>query len=332
MLLVQPRAKGSDQRGARATETAEPMAGRWRSRPVELECYLAGRRHVVRCFSPQVFDLPFRDRTLEPLDDEAAGCLRTDRSALLFSHPVREPLPRLSRHGGALRYVTRQYRRHHVDTTGEFETYLGTLAPKTRQTLKRKVRRLCKEFGDDAPWREYKTPAELRQFHHLARAVARKTYHERLFDAGLPDATTYLDEAVGEGRSARGYLLLRRGTPVAYLYTPVDRGVALYMHLGYDPSQADWSPGAVLQYFALQQMFADAEIVRLDFGEGDGQHKATFATGHTLCADIYYFRPTASNLATIAAHLGVTAVDRSAAWLVDRLGVRSAVRRWLYRA
>jgi CelD/BcsL family acetyltransferase involved in cellulose biosynthesis len=125
---------------------------------------------------------------------------------------------------------------------------------------------------------------------------------------------------------------MRDGNPVAYLYTPVDRGVALYVYLGYDPAQAEWSPGAVLQYFALQRMFADEEVVRLDFGEGDGQHKATFATGHTLCADIYYFRPTPSNLATIAAHLGVTAVDRSAARMVDRIGIRSAVRRWLYRA
>jgi CelD/BcsL family acetyltransferase involved in cellulose biosynthesis len=330
MLLIQPSPRAGGPSGSAQLQTSE--ADRWRTRPVELECYLAGRRHVLRRFSPQVFDLPFRARTLEPLDDEAAGRLAFHPSALLFSHPVPEALPRLSWRHGMLRYVTRQYRRHHVETRGDFEAYLATLTPKTRQTLKRKVRKLCTEFGDQEPWREYRTPSDLQLFHKLAREVACRTYHARLFDAGLPDSTTYLDEARGEGRSARGYLLLKSGTPVAYLYTPVDRGVALYVHLGYDPAYAEWSPGAVLQYFALRQMFSDPDIDRLDFGEGDGQHKATFATGHTLCADIYYFRPAPANLATVAAHLGVTGLDRSAAWLVDRLGVRSAVRRWLYRA
>lgn len=331
MLLHGLSARAEQDRRPRDAATPDAGVSRWRSRPVELECYLAGRRHVLRRFSPQVFDLPFRDRSLEPLDEEAVDRLAGARSALLFSHPVSTPLPRLSWHRGALRYVTRQYRRHHVDTTGDFEIYLGTLTPKTRQTLKRKVRKLCAEYGDESPWREYRTSQELQAFHRLAREVAKKTYHERLFDAGLPDSTTYLDESRGEGRGARGYLLMRGGNPVAYLYTPVDRGVALYVYLGYDPAEGAWSPGAVLQYFALQRMFVDPAIDRLDFGEGDGQHKATFASGHTLCADIYYFTATPANLATIVAHVSVTAVDRSAAWVVDRMGIRSAVRRWLYR-
>ena len=91
-------------RGTRFQRESSPGAAvgpgdcslRWRTRPVELECYLAGRRHVLRRFSPEVFDLPFRARSLEPLDEEAIDRLAGSRSALLFSHPIGATLPRLS--------------------------------------------------------------------------------------------------------------------------------------------------------------------------------------------------------------------------------------------
>jgi hypothetical protein len=286
---------------------------------------------VLRRFSPEVFELPHRDRSTAPLDDEARSRLQMNAASLLFSHPISQPLPRVSMANGAIRFVPRQYRRHHTDTTGSFDDYLAVLSAKTRQTLRRKVRRCCVEFDDQQPVRVFRTHDELRQFHALARGIAVKSYHERLFDAGLPESPAYLDETHREGRSARGYLLMRKDVPVAYLYTPVDRGIALYTFLGFDPAFAEWSPGAVLQFFALRSMFGDEGISRLDFAEGDGQHKATFATGHTLCADIYYFRPSPGSLFLIGAHMAITGVDRSAVWTIDRLGLRSAIRHWLHR-
>src|SRR5574339_364921 len=93
-------------RGTRFQRESSPGAAvrpgdcslRWRTRPFEVECYLAGRRHVLRRFSPEVFDLPFCARSLEPLDEEAIDRLAGSRSALLFSHPIGASLPRLIWH------------------------------------------------------------------------------------------------------------------------------------------------------------------------------------------------------------------------------------------
>jgi hypothetical protein len=78
-------------------------------------------------------------------------------------------------------------------------------------------------------------------------------------------------------------------------------------------------------------MFEDADISLLDFAEGEGQHKATFAASSTYCADVYYFRMTLRAIAAVAAHILVTAADRAAAHTLDHVGLKSAVRKLLRR-
>ncbi len=301
----------------------------WSPLKVMLEFSFAGRRIATRAFEAQVYNIPYEARTPDPVDGQAASRLTHSGASLLFCHPVTQRVPRLSLREGALRYVARHYHRYRVETVGTFDAYLATLSTKTRQTLKRKVRRYCSEVGDEAPWMQFKTPDELRTFHGLARTVAEKSYQQRLFGAGIPESPAFLDEVFAQGRSARGYLLLRQGAPVAYMYTQVHRQIALYTYLGYDPAFAMWSPGAVLQYFALHCMFEDPDIALLDFAEGEGQHKAVFATAGLLCADVYYFKPNVSNVLTVGAHLAVSLCDRAGAWLVGLTGQRGAVRRLL---
>jgi hypothetical protein len=121
------------------------------------------------------------------LDDaDAVAQLSACSLAQVYSHPVAQRLPRIALTHGAIRYVTRHYRRCTIDTTGPFEDYLRRLAPKTRQTLKRKVRQYCAHVGSAAPWRRFEALSELREFYSLARQISEGTYQECLFNAGLP--------------------------------------------------------------------------------------------------------------------------------------------------
>lgn len=213
---------------------------------------------------------------------------------------------------GMLLFVRQRYVRYHADLRIGEDAWLATLSGSARSGLKRKTKRLAAASGGTIDIRRYATPAELAVFHPLARIVSAATYQERLLSSGLPDgqdALRRLASLAGEDR-LRGWLMFLDDAPIAYLCCTADGESLRYDHVGHDPAHNDLSPGAVLHYAAMRQLFAD-RFARFDFTEGEGQHKRQFATGGTACVDLLLLRPTIVNRLTVAA-LG--RFDGAAAW------------------
>jgi CelD/BcsL family acetyltransferase involved in cellulose biosynthesis len=259
--------------------------------------------------------------------------LRKDTEVIITrSHPVRESLPVLTMQGGALRYVMAQYTRYYTELTGDFDSYLAKFSAKTRNTLRRKVRRFL-ELGNACAMREYKRPEEMEEFQRLAGAVSVLTYQEKLFDAGLPLGPEFLGELIDLAKldSVRAYVLSIDGRAIAYLCCPVVNGVLLYSYLGYDPSYGHLSPGTVLQYLVFETLFGQKAFRAFDFTEGQGEHKKFFATQKTPCADICYFRDAASARFWVGLHRGVGGLSMVAGRALETLGMKSVVKRFLRR-
>jgi len=268
------------------------------------------------------------------IPEETRGALEpTADGILLRSHPVAERLPRVSRAGEFVRYVPSQYERRYIHLDGTFEDYLKQFSSKSRSTLRRKVRKFAQLCGGEPSWRTYRTPREMEEFYRLARDVSRKTYQERLLDAGLPESDEFRRKMIeaAERDDTRGYLLFHESRPIAYLHCPLHDGIAFYGYLGYDPEYAKWSPGTVLQHLALEQLFAEAGTRMFDFTEGEGRHKSFFATHSVLCADIYYLRRSLRNRCLVRLHAVLEAFSRSLVRLLDRLGVKERIKRLIRR-
>ncbi|MBI1179532.1 MAG: GNAT family N-acetyltransferase [Alphaproteobacteria bacterium] len=261
-----------------------------------------------------------------PLPPGCDGCL-------LRSQPVTDVATGLSRWQGWLRYVPQVYGRQLVDLHLGLEAYMARFSGKTRSTLLRKLRRFEAEAGGPADMRVYRTADELAEFHAVARELSARTYQERLLDAGLPDDARFVAEMrrLGEAGRAWGFLLFLHGRPVAYIFCPAEADALLYAYVGFDPAAAPLSPGTVLQLLALRVLFADGGFRWFDFTEGEGPHKALFATEQVQCADIYLLRPTLANTALVRARLAVEGAGAAAGALLERLGVKRAVKRWLRR-
>jgi len=225
----------------------------------------------------------------------------------------------------------RSFRERHWH--GTFEDYLKQFSSKSRSTLRRKVRKYGQLCGGEPDWRTYRTAAEMEEFYRLARDVSRKTYQERLLDAGLPESDEFRKEllAAAERDFTRGYLLFHESRPVAYLHCPIHDGVVFYGHLGYDPEYAKWSPGTVLQHLALEQLFMEPDLRMFDFTEGEGQHKSFFATHSALCADIYYLRRSLRNRGLVRLHAVLEAFSRALVRQLDRLGLKERIKRLIRR-
>lgn len=252
--------------------------------------------------------------------------------AVIHSCPVHGRLPRVGVLGGrGIRYVPCHYPRYYTDTTGDFEAYLQSrFSSKTRSTLRRKVRKLGKATGGGEPdLREYRLPEEIEEWHRLARQVSATTYQERLLKRGLPEGERFLAEtrALAERGAFRGYLLFDGERPIAYLSCPVlEGGALLYDHVGHDPDYEKLSPGTVLLFLVLERAFADPSVRIFDFTEGEGDHKARFATHEEECADVFFFTPRPRHLVTVGAHLAIDGAASGAARLLERLGLKERVR------
>jgi CelD/BcsL family acetyltransferase involved in cellulose biosynthesis len=251
--------------------------------------------------------------------------------AVVRSHPTRQSLPRIAVVDGHIRYARQEYDRCCIDLSGTFQDYLQKFSSKSRSTLTRKVRKFAELSGGTTDWREYRTPPELREFYRLARELSRKTYQDKLLDAGLPDHPDFERGMLGaaERGGVRAYLLFHAGAPVAYLYLPVSDGIVRYQFLGYDPALREHSPGTVLQFHVLERLFAEGTLRLFDFLEGEGQHKRLFATRTTRCVDLHYFRRSLKTRALVRLH---ASLDTLSTWIVgvlDRYNLKVRIKRLL---
>lgn len=298
------------------------------------ELTLGELRRRLAVFKGRPFD---PDSALSDIDRAPPKLHRGTDGFLFRSVPIQSQLPRIRIAGAWIRYVPRQYERYFADLSMSWDEYLGSFSSKSRSTLRRKVRKFEKETGGAIRWRCYSTSDEMKEFHRLARSISAQSYQERLLDAGLPDEKEFraaMVDAASNGK-ALGYLIFFHGEPAAYLYCGVENGIVGYNYLGYMPKFADLSPGTVLLYLAMQDLFGGRAQRVFDFTEGGdaGKHsqKRFFSTGSVRCADVYWLRLAPGNAAVALVHTFCDWSGEAMGGLLARLGVKNRVRQWIRR-
>lgn len=245
--------------------------------------------------------------------------------------PLDERADVIRRAGNYLCYVPQYYQHCYIDLTLGFERYQAKFSSKTRATIVRKVRKYAEHCGGQLVWQGYRTPDEIDRFLQLALPLSRRTYQDRLLDAGLPASETFRLQAreLAANDQIRAYLLFEGDRPVSYLCCPAKDGVLSYSYQGYDPEYMRLSVGTVLQWLALEQLFAEEKFRFFDFTEGETDHKRLFATDQRLCANIFFVRRSLRNGVLLRVH---HAMDLLSAWLgevVERFGLKARIKRVL---
>lgn len=225
--------------------------------------------------------------------------------------------------GRMIGFVRQRYTRHYTDLTGGYDNWLAGLSSNARQGVRRKAKKVAQVSGGQLDIRRYRTPAELAEFHEIARGIALRTYQERLMGEGLPDTPDFVRHMLAKGAAdtVRAWLLLIAGEPAAYLYCPAQGATLIYEYVGHDPRFNDLSPGAVLQVEAFRDLFDEGSYARFDFTEGDGQHKRQFATGGVPCLDLLLLRPTLANRVTTTALGGFNRAVSGGKAIVEAVGL-----------
>lgn len=223
-------------------------------------------------------------------------------------------------------YSPRKEQHYFVDIVGTFEDYLKRRSVKSRQNLRRSVNRFLDSNAEALVIAA--APEEMEGFHQQAVAISRKTYQQRLLGAGLPDTPeflNYLKDKASKG-GVLGYILRYQGTPIAFALC-LSRGDKLvYEIIGYLPEHSERSPGTVLLYLILQDLFSHGKFPLLDFGPGQAFYKESFATGQTEYAESYLLHDTWGNFFRLALHWRIEQFSSAVGAILERFGVKKRIR------
>ena len=247
-----------------------------------------------------------------------------------FTDPNRDDLNESQK---GVRFL-RKYKRHYVDMSGTFQDYMSKFSSRSRSTLLRKVRKFEAASQQKLNWSTFRTPEDVDTFLSEALPLSEATYQHRLLDSGLPRSESFRERLLdlAARNQFRGWILRLDAKPVAYICSEAVERTLLYEYVGFDPRAADLSPGTVLQYLVLEQLFSEGHFRYFDFTEGEGSHKEFFGTHHMQCADVFICGDALSPRLWLGAHRSFEAVAGIAIKIVNQLGLKARLKRILRRA
>jgi hypothetical protein len=180
---------------------------------------------------------------------------------------------------------------HQVQLPVTHADYLAQLNPRTRQRLRRQARKLCTE--KNAQLEKFTAPGQVHQFlkqldeiYGDAWQAKRLGYRQR-----NTEAQHRFLSGIAQCGWLRSYTLTADQQPVAYLLGYQHDGSYYYSEIGYRQQWSDYSPGAVLTYLFLEDLFQDNRPKLVDFLVGDQPYKRSLSNSQQSAAPVYLAPP-----------------------------------------
>jgi CelD/BcsL family acetyltransferase involved in cellulose biosynthesis len=200
------------------------------------------------------------------------------------------------------------------------EEYFSKMSSKSRGNLRKRVKQLTARGDGMLELVRVEAEDQTGEFLREAAAVSRKTWQHRVLGARVSDAEEERAEftAVARRGLLRSYTLRCGGEPCAFVVGHQYGGVYHYNELGYDPAYADFSPGTVLLYLLIQDLFAHRPPRILNFGVGDADYKRRFGNVQMEDSSVLVFRRSLRGQLLTTGHSGFRAFVKVARRVMRR--------------
>jgi hypothetical protein len=182
------------------------------------------------------------------------------------------------------------------------DAFMSGRSTKTRQTLRRQDRNLVRKYGAGLRLRRFEHPDEMAELCRDMEAVASKTYQRGLGAAysGSPLDLGLIELGLRRGWF-RAWMLYLQERPVAFWQGTTYAGTFTTGTPGFDPDHTKDSVGRYTMFRLVEDLCADDDVARWDFGHGDAEYKAAFGVPERIESDVFVvrrgLRPVTVNLA-----------------------------------
>jgi hypothetical protein len=173
-----------------------------------------------------------------------------------------------------------------IDFPVDAEAYWNKFSPKTRNTLRRNVRKFPSELMC------YTAEADVPRFLEAAHQVSKNTWQAKRLGLRIrntPEERSFLEILAALG-TWRSYILEYDHQPVAFIWGLQWKGCYVYEEVGFDANYAGHSPGTVLLTKVVDDLLARDPPRCLDFGGGDAEYKQKFGNRQTMSGSFLLVR------------------------------------------
>lgn len=243
----------------------------------------AGKIQGLRLAGNQIFTNG-SESSLHRLVDAVGEELKRQRARFLLiedletNSPLHREIERLTKRGYRWFWQTQPQPRFQIRLPATAGEYWGTFSSKSRYNLRRQER-----LFPEARLLRITTPEKVSEFLDLASQISRNSWQYRQIGTRIrkdEQEQRYLKLLAEQGQ-LQSYILLGRGEPAAFLFGLRTKEAFFYEEIGYDPRFAEYSPGTVLLYKAINELYETSPVPWFDFGFGDAPYKRLFANHQT---------------------------------------------------
>jgi hypothetical protein len=298
------------------------LPGKMTARRTLLTPFPWDRLQGMRLAGNQIFT-DGREETLSGLMDEVGRELRRQKARFLLiedletNTPLHREIQRLQRQGFHWCWDTEPQPRFRIRMPETAEQYWGTFSSKSRYNLRRQDRRM-----EETKLVCFTTPEQVGTFLEQAAHVSRNSWQQERIGTRIRNddhEQRHLRSLAAKGH-LHCYVLMQRSDPAAFLLGMRDERTFYYEEIGYDRNYAEYSPGTVLLFKAINHLYETNRVEWFDFGFGDAPYKRLFANHRTESGKGWLLPP---GLSAWELHMTFKACKLSQRWgraLLARLG------------
>jgi CelD/BcsL family acetyltransferase involved in cellulose biosynthesis len=176
-------------------------------------------------------------------------------------------------------------------------SFLEGKQKRTRNTLKRRVRKLREHGAGALECQRVEREDEIDAFYAAALSVAERSWQFHNLGRCLEETALYRDNLKSLARLGclRAYLLKCGGKACAFVIGCQRGDVLQFEQTAYAADYGAFSPGTVLYYLLLEDLYQHRRPSLVNHGVGITPHKRLFTNRTTFDTTVYLFRRTMRN-------------------------------------
>jgi Acetyltransferase (GNAT) domain len=192
----------------------------------------------------------------------------------------------------------------YLEPGNSLESFLEGKQKRTRNTLKRRVKKLREHGAGSLECIRVETEDQVDAFYESAFAVAEKSWQHANLGRCLEETSLYRNNLQSLARLGvlRAYLLKCGGFPCAFVIGYQYEDILQFEQTAFSSDFARLSPGTVLYYMMLEDLYRYRPPRLVNHGVGVTPHKRLFSNRESVDTSVHLFRPTIRNRLLCTAH------------------------------